>query len=260
MSGKSRSRQKRLFDGEPTLGEVEAYFAARNELPLVGVDEAGRGPLAGPVVVAAVVLPDSRISDLSDLDDSKRLDEAVREALFPVVKRVAVAWSIQVIDAPTIDEINILQATLKGMRGAIDDVLERMVDDGRNAARIVIDGNMRVPWPRPPRCGVELPPQTPVIKGDRRSRNVAAASILAKVHRDRLLVEYDRDHPVYGFAQHKGYPTPAHRAAIAEHGPCVYHRRSFRGVKEHVIDDVPECSAPVRTLDFPPDPTTEAPS
>lgn len=216
-------------------GEIEARCALAGERLLIGVDEAGRGPLAGPVTVAAVVLPPGLVID--GLDDSKRLTEARRERLFDVVQRSALAWSIQSVGRDEIDALDILQATFVGMRRAIVAVIGALAAQELAADRVLIDGKLAVPWPTTP-DGLVLPPQTPVVKGDHRSRNIAAASILAKVTRDRLLVELDERYPGYGFARHKGYPTADHRAAIAALGPCPEHRRSFRGVREHLGEPV----------------------
>lgn len=223
MPTKKQGSQPSLFSTEPFIGEVEAHFSSLGETLLVGVDEAGRGPLAGPVVAAAVCLPAG--CELEGLDDSKKLTEASREALFDVVMETSIAWSIQSVDHDIIDEINILQATFLGMRRAIIDVMGQLKSNELIPHRVVIDGNKTVPWD-----DAEGPAQSAVVKGDRRSLNVAAASILAKVHRDRHLVELHQEFPDYGFAQHKGYPTAAHREALRELGPSPVHRRSFRGV------------------------------
>lgn len=185
---------------------------------LAGVDEAGRGPLAGPVVVAAVVLDPART--IPGLGDSKQLTEARREALFPVIQAEAADWRIEIVDAAEIDRLNILGATLAGMRRAVAGL--RTVP-----ARALVDGN-RVPPGLP--CPAEA-----VVKGDAKVAAIAAASILAKVARDRLMVALDADWPAYGFALHKGYPTPEHLAALAAHGPCPAHRRSFAPVRASLL-------------------------
>lgn len=175
-----------------------------------GVDEAGRGPLAGPVYAAAVILSPDR--PIAGLNDSKKLSEKKREQLFDVICREAVAYCIASASVEEIEEYNILGATFLAMRRAVE---------GLNApCRLaVVDGN-RVP------PGMPVPVQT-VVKGDALSESVAAASILAKVSRDRVLLELDKEYPVYGFAGHKGYGTAVHIAAIREHGPCPAHRPSF---------------------------------
>lgn len=182
------------------------------------MDEAGRGPLAGPVVAAAVALPEGH--DLLDLDDSKRLTEAARERLYPRILEAAIAYGIGRVDASVIDRIGILPATFRAMRSAVRGALS-----GRfRPALVVVDGPLRIPH-----LGLE---QRAMVRGDSRSWNVAAASILAKVARDRLMHAYDRRWPAYGFAAHKGYGTGAHLAALRRHGSCPVHRRSFRGVTD----------------------------
>ena len=175
-----------------------------------GVDEAGRGPLAGPVCAAAVILPEGAV--IEGLNDSKKLSEKKREALFDVVKDTAIAWSVAFASVEEIEEYNILNATFIAMNRAIEG-LQTKVDFA------LVDGN------RVPKC-IKIPCQT-VVKGDSLSMSIAAASILAKVTRDRLLLEYDKKYPKYNFAKHKGYGTAEHIAAIKEHGICEVHRPSF---------------------------------
>ncbi|CAN0408819.1 unnamed protein product, partial [Laminaria digitata] len=155
---------------------------------------------------------------------SKKCARKKRGRLFDLVKEHALAWSIVSYDRDKVDTLNILQATRAAMKDAIEEVAEQL---DREVDRVYIDGNQYV--------DITLP-QTTVVKGDGRSYHIAAASILAKVSRDRLMVEYGDTWPEYGFAQHKGYGTKAHRAAIAEHGPCDIHRLTFAGVKEHIPD------------------------
>lgn len=181
---------------------------------IAGVDEAGRGPLAGPVLVAAVILDPKRPID--GLDDSKRLNEARREALYPEIRQNALAWSIVEIDAEEIDRYNILQATLRGMA--------RSVEALKPAPSLaLIDGNRMPDLPCPGRT---------IVHGDRLEPAISAASILAKVTRDRLMVAMHREYPEYGFDRHKGYPTAEHMDLLREHGPCPLHRRSFAPVRE----------------------------
>lgn len=175
-----------------------------------GVDEAGRGPLAGPVYAAAVILPPDR--SIEGLNDSKKLSEKKREALYDVIIEKAVAYCVASASVAEIEEYNILGATYLAMTRAVQGL-----SITPNLA--LIDGN-RIP----PQLG--LPAQT-VIKGDTQSESIAAASILAKVTRDRLLIEMDARYPQYGFAVHKGYGTAAHTAALKEYGPCPEHRPSF---------------------------------
>lgn len=174
-----------------------------------GVDEAGRGPLAGPVVAGAVILPED--CEILFLNDSKKLSEKRREELFDEIRDKAVAWNVGLVDYDVIDEINILQATYEAMRQAISGLSVR--------PDILLNDAVTIPE-------VDIS-QVPIIKGDAKSVSIAAASILAKVTRDRLMIEYDRLYPEYGFAKHKGYGTAAHIAAIRTYGPCPIHRRTF---------------------------------
>ena len=176
---------------------------------ICGIDEAGRGPLAGPVVAGAAILP----KDLTILylNDSKKLSEKRREELFLEVKENAVSWSVGIASPERIDEINILQATYEAMRDAIAGL--HAVPD------ILFNDAVTIP-------GVDIR-QIPIIKGDAKSVSIAAASVLAKVTRDHMMVEYDAIFPEYGFAKHKGYGTAAHIAAIREFGPTPIHRRTF---------------------------------
>jgi ribonuclease HII len=196
-------------------GEVEAAVAPHTG-PLIGLDEAGRGPLAGPVVVAACALPYP--CPVRGLDDSKRLSETARDALFEPILAAALGSSIIIVDPEEIDALNILRASLAGMARAWAALTARHPELSRS--RVLVDGRDRAPLP-------DDVLQHPLIKGDSRSANIAAASILAKVTRDRLMEDAHRLYPAYGFDKHKGYPTVAHRRAIAAHGPCPIHRRSF---------------------------------
>jgi ribonuclease HII len=188
---------------------------------VAGVDEAGRGPLAGPVVAAAVVLPAAWgqlgiPASLTKLNDSKQLTESEREDFFhQLTARPEVQRAVASVDAATIDRINILQATHQAMRAAVT---------GLSPApdHLLVDGR---PVPGLPA------PHTALVQGDARSYSIAAASVLAKVTRDRLMLAYDREFPGYGFAEHKGYGTPQHLAALARLGPCPIHRRSFAPLK-----------------------------
>ena len=182
---------------------------------IAGIDEAGRGPLAGPVVAAAVILDPGR--PIPGLRDSKQLSPARREALAAEIRARSLAWSLGQADVGEIDALNILEATLLAMRRACAGLAPPP-----NAA--LVDGN------RAPRLGC---PAQCVVKGDRDVPVISAASILAKTARDALLVELDRVYPAYGFARHKGYGTASHLAALAAHGPCPAHRRSFAPVAQH---------------------------
>ena len=174
-----------------------------------GVDEAGRGPLCGPVVAAAVILP--RGLEIEGLDDSKKLTEKKREALFEVIKEKAIAYGIAECTPEEIDEYNILNASMMAMRRAVD-MLSVKADFA------LIDGNCS--------RGFDIPTET-VVKGDAKSYSIAAASILAKVTRDRGCIELDREYPMYGIAKHKGYPTKDHMNAVREHGAAPIYRKSF---------------------------------
>ena len=174
-----------------------------------GIDEAGRGPLAGPVCAAAVILPSD--CDIPGLNDSKKLSEKKREALFPVIQEKALAFGVGWATAEEIDRVNILQATFLAMARAVE-ALPAPADYA------LVDGNRMPPLP--------IPGET-IVKGDATSASIAAASILAKVSRDRLLRQLDEEHPEYGFAKHKGYGTKAHYEAIRKYGLLPEHRRSF---------------------------------
>lgn len=183
---------------------------------IAGIDEAGRGPLAGPVVAAAVILPDQ--FELPGLTDSKALTEKRRETLYPLIRQQALACGIGVASPREIDDINILQATLLAMQRAVARL-------AYTPDYLLIDGITPLPLP--------IPQQT-LKKGDSRSLSVAAASVVAKVVRDRIMVSYDKIFPAFGFAKHKGYGTKQHLQVIADQGPCVQHRKTFGGVREHV--------------------------
>ncbi len=195
------------------MNPMDDLFAPPPDL-IAGVDEAGRGPLAGPVAVAAVILDPARPID--GLDDSKKLTEARREALAPLIREHALAWHIEFVEADEIDDLNILQATLAGMRRAL-----LGLDIAPTLARI--DGN-RLPK------GLPCPAET-LVGGDALDPAIMAASILAKTARDARLRDLDTEFPQYGFAKHKGYPSPGHLAALREHGPCPAHRRSYAPVR-----------------------------
>ncbi|MBQ9028924.1 MAG: ribonuclease HII [Lachnospiraceae bacterium] len=194
----------RAFENErirEMLG-TEAFVVA-------GIDEAGRGPLAGPVAAGAVILPADH--DILYLNDSKKLSAKKRDMLYDQIREEAVAWAVGLVEPARIDEINILQATYEAMRLAISQL--------KVSPTVLINDAVTIP-------GVDIP-QIPVIKGDAKCISIAAASILAKVTRDRIMEEMDALYPEYGFAGHKGYGTKAHIEAIREHGPCPIHRRSF---------------------------------
>lgn len=197
--------------------EHEEQLWANGKIRIAGVDEAGRGPLAGPVVIAAVILPRGEETAGWGLNDSKQLPEDQRERLYELITACAEAvWAIAVIGVEEIDALNILRATHKGMAKSLQELRHP-------PCHALVDG---LPVPGLP-CE-----HTALVKGDSRSRSIAAASILAKVTRDRFMRQAHETYPQYGFAQHKGYPTPAHLRALMEHGPCPLHRRSFSPVAQ----------------------------
>ena len=192
------------------LFAMREYERAHGELAAVcGIDEAGRGPLAGPVAAAAVILP--RECEILYLNDSKRLSPARRSLLFDEIREKAVAFEIGMVSPERIDEVNILQATYEAMRKAIEGLSVR--------PELLLNDAVTIP-------GVDIP-QLPIIKGDAKSVSIAAASILAKVARDRMMEEYALLYPDYGFEKHKGYGTAQHIAALRKYGPCPIHRLSF---------------------------------
>ena len=178
---------------------------------ICGIDEAGRGPLAGPVVAGAVILPEN--CRILYLNDSKKLTEKRREELYDEITEKEVAWGVGMVSPARIDEINILQATYEAMREAVGKL--------QVAPQILLNDAVKIPQ-------ISIP-QVPIIKGDAKSLSIAAASVLAKVTRDRLMREYDKVMPEYGFASHKGYGSASHIAALKEYGPSPIHRRSFIG-------------------------------
>ena len=191
------------------MWEIEECCRAEGFDLICGVDEAGRGPLAGPVCAAAVILPHGL--EIPGLTDSKKLSDKKRRELFPIIQQEAIAYGIGLASESEIDEINILQATFLAMRRALDQLSVR-------PEIALIDGNRETDF--------GLPVKT-VVKGDSLSANIAAASILAKVTRDNLMVELAEKYPEYGFEIHKGYGTKAHYEALGTYGPCPIHRRSF---------------------------------
>jgi ribonuclease HII len=202
--------------------EFERALWNRGMTRVAGVDEAGRGPLAGPVVAAAAVLPSPWAEsglprELEGLNDSKQLTPVQRERFFGFLTACGeVEYAVAQIDSVQIDEINILRATHQAMNAALADLVpqpQHALVDGRAVKTLRV-------------------PQTAIVKGDARSYSIAAASVLAKVTRDRLMLEFDRQWPAYGFAEHKGYGTARHLAAITAHGPCPIHRKSFAPLKQ----------------------------
>jgi ribonuclease HII len=197
------AEKKRIYD----LGAYERQYS--DHLYICGIDEVGRGPFAGPVVAGAVILP--KDCDILYINDSKKLSEKVRERLYEEIKEKAVSAAVGIVEPSRIDEINILQATYEAMRIAISK-LDPVPD-------LLLNDAVTIP-------GVDIK-QIPIIKGDAKSISIGAASIFAKVTRDRLMLEYDKQYPEYGFARNVGYGTAEHIAALQKYGPTPIHRRSF---------------------------------
>lgn len=227
------------------MGGLEEEGYASGFARIAGLDEVGRGPLAGPVVAAAVVFP--RGVSHSEIKDSKLLTPHKRERLAPWIREHAAAWAVGVVGPGEIDRINILNASLLAMAYAIKQ-LEPMPDylliDGSHQIPLefLVEGNRHEAQPRADQPPAEtvltphaFPHQRAIIRGDQLCLSIAAASILAKVARDRMMADYDEIYPQYGFAQHKGYGSPSHLAALRDHGPSPIHRRSFRPVRELAV-------------------------
>ncbi len=217
-----RNQTGDLFNGSLVCDPLSFERAARNSgfTCIAGLDEAGRGPLAGPVVAAAVMLPDGLL--IPGLTDSKQVPETERDRLFDVIREQAVGFGIGIADERTIDEVNILQATIIAMERALEALVPRpdyLLLDALTLPRVAI-------------------PQNPLIKGDCRSHSIAAASILAKVTRDRMMMKLHERYPQYHFHKHKGYGTREHLTLLRKHGPCEAHRRSFQPVAEMVRGEV----------------------
>jgi len=209
-----------LFDSLSTqpMDYFERMYYGQGYQRIAGVDEVGRGPLAGPVVAAAVILPKDGIEE--ELFDSKKISSKKREYLYEKIlsETHGVGIGIGIVGQEEIDRLNIFQATLKAMALAIENLLippDFVLIDGPHGLKVPI-------------------PQKPIRKGDRLSNSIAAASIVAKVTRDRMMVEFHQRYPQYNFAQHKGYGTKEHRKAIEKFGVCELHRKTFRGVKEYL--------------------------
>lgn len=192
---------------------TDILTASYQGLIIAGVDEAGRGPLAGPVVAAAVIL--NPLEPIAGLADSKKLSEAKREQLFPIIKRSALSWAIASASVAEIDELNILQATMLAMQRAVQGLPIR-------PDQVLVDGN-RLP-------DLSIPAQA-IVKGDSKIQAISAASILAKVERDRLMYDYHKQYPDFSFHRHKGYGTQQHLAEIQQHGILKIHRKTFKPLK-----------------------------
>ncbi|MAR69391.1 MAG: ribonuclease HII [Nitrospina sp.] len=196
--------------------EFESKASHQGFKNIAGIDEAGRGPLAGPVVAAAVIFP-SKVN-IPGLNDSKKLSANKREELFPKIQEISVAFGLAVVDQKVIDKINILQAARLAMKQAVETL---KITPGL----LLIDGNQKID---------STLNQWAIVKGDSRSLSIAAASVLAKVTRDRIMDGYHKLYPQYEFNRHKGYGTRLHRNLIQEHGPCPIHRSTFKGVSEYI--------------------------
>ena len=207
--------QQTLFSSPlPDLYHFEQLFRLKGYCRIAGIDEAGRGPLAGPVVAAAVILHPDQL--LEGVNDSKKLSEKQREQLFDRITNTAVTVGVGLVEAAVIDQINILQATRQAMLSAV-------LQLAPPPDYLLIDGISTIDSPLP---------QKTIKKGDSLSASIAAASIIAKVTRDRMMLDYDRCYPEYGFSRHKGYGSAMHLAALRQHGPCPIHRMTFRGVTD----------------------------
>jgi ribonuclease HII len=196
---------------------LERFLYSKGFLRVAGCDEAGRGPLAGPVVAACAILPTD--SDHSPFVDSKTLTHRKRLELRDHLLEIGASCGIGIVSEQKIDEINILQASLLAMKRAVENLPDSFPDF------ILVDGKFSIPL---------LTAQAPLVKGESKSGSIAAASILAKVERDRIMVDHHHQFPAYNFLKNKGYPTREHRLAILENGICPIHRKTFKGVKEHV--------------------------
>ena len=202
MTDKEKIRLDEMMNYEKELYEKGIEYIA-------GIDEAGRGPLCGPVVSAAVIL--KKVDYIEGVNDSKKISEKKREKVYEEIVQSAISYSVGIIDEKTIDEINILEATRLAMKKAVENLQVK-------PEHVLVDAEKKVP--------IEAP-YTPIIKGDALSVSIAAASIIAKVTRDRIMRQWDEVYPIYGFAKHKGYGTEEHRKIIKENGPCIIHRKTF---------------------------------
>ena len=205
---------KKVWNTEEKL-QYERALQAKGYRYIVGVDEVGRGPLAGPVVCSAVVMPLAESELIIGVDDSKKLSAKKREELAELIKKKALAYTMVEVSEKTIDEINILEATKLGMKQAIESLV---LPNGEKPEIVLTDGNMTL--------DISLP-QHSVVHGDALSYSIGAASIIAKVYRDKLMDEFAEKYPHYGFEKNKGYGTAAHIQGIKEHGLCPIHRRTF---------------------------------
>ena len=212
--------KEKEFERLTELKKIEEEFYERGVTSIAGIDEAGRGPLAGPVVVACVVMP--RDSMIEGVNDSKKVSEKKREKLYEQITEEALGFGVGIISQEEIDRINILNATKEGLTAAIKEMEKDLKEKKREfekPAIILVDALTKI--------DTDHIPYKSIIKGDAKSYSIAAASIVAKVTRDRIMRAWDEVYPMYGFEKHKGYGTAAHVAAIKEYGLCPLHRRSF---------------------------------
>ncbi len=208
------------FERLKEIKKIEEEIYLKGAQSIAGIDEAGRGPLAGPVVVACVVMP--RDSMIEGVNDSKKVSEKKREKLYDEITQEAIAYGVGIISQEEIDKINILNATKEGLTLAIKEMEKDLKEKQRGFEKpeiILVDALTKI--------DTDHIPYRSIIKGDAKSYSIAAASIIAKVTRDRIMREWDEVYPMYGFAKHKGYGTASHIAAIKEYGLCPLHRRSF---------------------------------
>lgn len=216
-----KPKQATLLPEAADTFAIERGLMAQGVAPVAGTDEAGRGPLAGPVVAACVILPPD--CDYRPFRDSKQLSEAAREELFALLHENGAVFGIGQAEAAEIDRINILQASLLAMKRAVLNCAEK--NGGLMPACLLVDGKFPVP--------LHIAQQT-LVKGESKSASIAAASILAKVRRDHIMADLHEQYPRYGWLKNKGYPTKAHREAIARYGPSPLHRKTFAGVQEYL--------------------------
>lgn len=219
--------KEKEFERLKTIKEIEENLYDEGITSIAGIDEAGRGPLAGPVVVASVIMP--RESMIEGVNDSKKVSEKKREKLYEEIINECIAYGVGIIDQEEIDKINILNATKEGLTKAIKEMENNLKEKKQKIEKpeiILVDALTKI--------DTDHIPYRSIIKGDSKSYSIAAASIIAKVTRDRIMRQWDEVYPMYGFAKHKGYGTVAHMEAIREYGLCPLHRRSF--VKNIVIN------------------------
>ena len=212
--------KEKEYERLKTIKEIEEKLYEEGTTSIAGIDEAGRGPLAGPVVVACVVMP--RESMIEGVNDSKKVSEKKRERLYDEIINEALAYGVGIVNQQEIDNINILNATKEGLTIAIKEMEKDLKEKNRGFEKpeiILVDALTKI--------DTDHIPYRSIIKGDSKSYSIAAASIIAKVTRDRIMRQWDEVYPMYGFARHKGYGTAAHIAAIKEYGLCPLHRRSF---------------------------------